>query len=157
GRVTFRTTMIVTASAAVLVGIPRSTIAQTAGPRRPSDGLLFTDRTDPDVTQRMDVTVSSAAGYDTDAGDSREEHAFVGNGLGPAGLSTTVVAAGDYSWSGRRGQFRASGISTFWHYRDGGDLVYSSSRAANHAAAVGFSLTSRKTTFSVNQTGSYAS
>jgi len=157
-RVTFRTAIVAAVTVAVLVGSPRRALAQIAAPRRPSNGLLFVDLPDRDITQRMDITFSSSAGYDTDLGDSREEGAFLGNGLGPTGPSTTVGAAGDYSWSGRHAQFRASGMGSTLHYFDSGDdLAYSSTRGTNGAAAVGLSLNSRKTTFSINQTGSYYS
>jgi hypothetical protein len=144
--------ILVSAIAAAAAAGPSPVFAQT----RPSDSVFIETRPDPARGQRLDVTVSSAAGYDKD--DSLGGGALGGIGLvGPAGESVTLTGVASYALVGHRTQFRATGATTTRYYGSLDNILHSSDNDASRAAAVGFLYHTPDTTFVANQTANYAS
>lgn len=147
------TSIAVLCTAATVAAVaPSPADAQT----RPSNALFVENRPDPTNGQRLDITVSSAEGYDKDASPHGGELGGVGL-LGPAGQSILVTTAASYAWIGHQLQFRASGGSTERYYQSLNDVLHSSTNDASDAAAAGLLFHTPETTFVANQTANYAS
>src|SRR5258705_5562405 len=115
----------VQASAVRLVAAVAVTVAAGSGPvlaqTRPSNALFIETRPDPARGQRLDVTLTSAGGYDKDT--SLDDRGLGGIGLtGPAGQSVFVTANVKYPRLGRRTQIRANGAPTTRYYGSLGNL-----------------------------------
>lgn len=109
---------------------------------------------DASARQKLDVTLSSTQGYDS---DQTPNGTAVGLG-GPesTGYSTNLVGAVDYGWQVRRVQVRATGTSSFRYLRPLDDVLYSS-RSISHSAGVGvFARLPKRTTLFINQTATYS-
>ena len=148
------------ASALRLVTAVVVAVAAGSGPvfaqTRPSNAFFLETRPDPARGQRLDVTVSSAGGFDKDT--SLEDCGLGGIGLqGPAGESVLVTANVDYALLGRRTQFRATAATTTRYYGSLDDLLHSANDDASHAAAAGFMFHTPATSLVVNQTANYSS
>ena len=144
--------ILVSAIAAAAAAGPGPVFAQT----RTTDAVFIETRPDPARGQRLDVTVSSAAGYDKD--DSLGGGALGGIGLvGPAGESVTLAASASYALVGHRTQLRATAASTTRYYGSLDSMLHSSDNDASRSGAVGFLYHTNDTTFVANQTANYAS
>lgn len=148
------------ASAVRFVSAVAVAAAVGAGPvlaqTRPSNALFIETRPDPARGQQLDVTLSSAGGYDKDS--SLDDRGLGGIGLqGPAGQSVFLTANVNYAILSRRTQFRATAASTTRYYGSLDDVLHSADDDASHAAAAGFLFHTPATSFAVNQTANYAS
>jgi hypothetical protein len=145
----------VLAVAAIIAAAAPRVLAQGSGPRQGSNGL-FGGPSDAKAHQKLDLTLSSTQGYDSEM--LPDVGAPIGLG-GPesTGYSTMVVGAADYVWQVSRVQVRASGTSALRYNRPLDNPLYSSFRSVSHTAGVGiFARLPKRTTMLINQTATYS-
>jgi hypothetical protein len=151
-----RVLFVLAMAAIVAAGAPPA-LAQGTSPRSGANGLFGSDNSDPSARQKLDLTLTSTQGYDSDLVPNPNGTALVGFG-GPesTGLSTTVVGAADYAWQVLRVQVRATGTSALRYNRPLGDIL-SSVQTASHTAGVGiFASLPKQSTLLVNQTATFS-
>jgi hypothetical protein len=152
-KLTLRVLIVFAVPAVVAAGAPQA-FAQAADLQR-GNGLFGGGPVDPNLRQRLDVTLSSTEASDSDV--PAEAAIGVGVPAQPGGYSTILVGAADYSWRGPSVQVRATGTSTLSLFSPLADVVYSFSRSVSHTAGVGVSARlSKHTTLVVNQTVTYS-
>jgi hypothetical protein len=144
------------AIAAIVAAGTSQVFAQATGPRPGSNGLFGGGNSDASARQRLDLTLSSTEGYDSDL-VPRAGTAVGSGGPDQTGYSTMLAGVAEYAWQIRRVRVRATGSSTLRYLPPLDDVVYSSSRSVSHSEGVGiFARLPKQTSVLVNQTATYS-
>lgn len=137
-------------AAALTVSGVTPALAQAPVSPRAFSGLFGGNRSDANVRQKLDFTVSLSEAYDSDL------PAGLRSTLAPAslqsGYSTMFVAAADYAWHRPRAEFGATASSALRYYPRLDQI-----KAVSHSAALGLATRlPKRTTLLVNQTAAYS-